>query len=209
LAKKALSIWVFSSFTFVALLHLIDAISALIFGNPMQILRLYPFIGVRLQGVAPLTYFWASAGVAAFFWGVTCLLAFENPVETFLNKILSDAKTQGAVETQLLEKKGEVLDAMYETIESSDETLREVRDLVCNVRAEAMQIPPLKEYVERIKTDLSGLRREIRRIEERAQFPNICPACSKPLMPEFNLCPYCGEGVRPKAAPILSLKDYK
>jgi len=130
-------------------------------------------------------------------------------VETFLNKVLSDAKKQSAVETQLLEDKSEVLDAMYETIESGNQILAQVKDLMHNVRTDVKEIQPLKEGLEKIKTELSSLKKELKKIEERIQFPNICPACGKPMLPEFNMCPYCGENIKLPKAPVISVKDYK
>jgi hypothetical protein len=70
-------------------------------------------------------------------------------VETFLNKILSDAKKQTASESQLLENKSELFDLMYETIESNSETLSQVKDLVRNVRVETKDIQPIKETMEK------------------------------------------------------------
>jgi RNA polymerase-binding transcription factor DksA len=209
LARKGVSVWVFSSLTFIALLHLIDALSALFFGTPIKILQLYPFVNEKLQTITPLTYFWISAAATAIFWGITCVIAFENPVEAFLNQMLSDAKTQSAVENQLLENKSEMLDAMFETLESSNESLAQVKDLVSNVRTEAKEIQPLKENIEKVRTELASLRKELKKIEEKVHFPNLCPACGKPLMPEFNICPYCGENVKLQKAPVLTLKDYK
>ncbi len=209
MAKKALTVWIFSSFTLMAILHLIDAASALFFGNPMNLLRLYPLASERLQAMQPSAYFWLSAAATFLLWGITCMIAFENPVEVFLNKILSDAKTQGAVETQLLESKGEILDAMFETIESSNQTLAQVKDIVHNVRVEAKEIQPLKESMERIRTEVGSLRKEIRKVEERMRFPNLCPVCGKSLMPEFNSCPYCGEKVRLQSPAVIAIKAFK
>jgi rRNA maturation endonuclease Nob1 len=209
LVKKGISIWLLSSVTVTALAHLIDATSALIFNTPIKLLQLYPLINEKLQTIPTTTYFWISTAATLILWGITCSIAFENPVETFLNKILSDAKTQGAVETQLLEDKSEVLDAMYETIESDNQTLAQVKDLMCNVRTDVKEIQQLKEGLEKIKTDLSNLRKEIKKIEEKIQFPNMCPACGKPLLPEFNMCPYCGENTKIPKAPVISVKDYK
>ena len=44
-----------------------------------------------------------------------------------------------------MESKSEVLDAMFETMEASNETLAQLKDLVCNVRTEAREIQPLRE----------------------------------------------------------------
>jgi rRNA maturation endonuclease Nob1 len=209
LVKKGITIWLSSTLTITALAHLIDATSALLFNTPIKLLQLYPLINEKLQTIPTTTYFWISTAATLILWGITCSIAFENPVETFLNKILSDAKTQGAVETQLLEDKSEVLDAMYETIESDNQTLAQVKDLMCNVRTDVKEIQQLKEGLEKIKTDLSNLRKEIKKIEEKIQFPNMCPACGKPLLPEFNMCPYCGENTKIPKAPVISVKDYK
>lgn len=209
MARKGLSVWLFSSMTFIALLHLLDAISALFFNNSIKLLQLYPFVGAKLQSIAPSTYFWATIVTTLILWGITCGIAFENPVDTFLNKILSDAKVHSTVETQLLESKSEVLDAMFETIDASSETLAQVKDLICNVRTEAREIQPLRESIDNMKADLGGLRREFKRIQENVIFSKVCPACGKSLMPEFNMCPYCGESIRPMEAPVFTIKSYR
>lgn len=209
MAKKGLSVWIFSSMTFIALLHMIDAISALVFGNPIKILQIYPVLGDKLQGIAPTMYFWTSSIGVLILWAITCLIVFENPVETFLNKILSDAKTQGAVESQLLESKSEVLDVMLENVESSNQTLSQIKDLICNVRTEAKEIQPLRDAIENLKTEMSGLRREIKRIGEKAELPSVCLACGQPLMADYNMCPYCGEKTKVRRTPLISLRDYK
>jgi hypothetical protein len=204
-----LSAWAYSSLTFVALMHLLDASSAFIFNNPMRLLQLYPFVGQQLQSIPASMYFCVSAIFSVLLWGITCGVIFENPVETFLNKILSDAKTHSSVETQLLDSKSEVLDAMYETMEASSNTLVQLKDLVCNVRTEAKEIQPLRESIESMKTDMSNLKKEIRRIGENVPLPNSCHTCGRPLMPEFNMCPYCGENVRPRDPPVLTLKNLR
>jgi methyl-accepting chemotaxis protein len=209
LTKKGISIWLFSSLTFIALLHLAEAISVLVFNNEIRLLKLYPFINEKLQAITPITYFWVSAAATFILWGITCAIAFENPVETFLNKILSDAKTQGTVEAQLLEEKSEILDSMNETIESNNEILAQVRDLICNVRTEVKEIHPLKENLEKMKTELGSLRKETKKLEDKVNFQILCPTCGKPLLPEFKICPYCGEDMKRHQASVITLKDYK
>jgi ribosomal protein L32 len=208
LARKGVTVWLFSSLTVFSLIHLIEATSVLLFNYPVRLLQLYPLIGEKLQTIPPAIYFWATAAATMILWGITCVIVFENPVEAFLNKILSDAKKQGSVESQLLEQKSEVLDMMSETIETNGELLAQVADTVHNVRAEVKDIQPIKDTVDKIKTELNGLRREVKKLEGKEKL-NICPVCGKPLLPEFKICPYCGEQQRLKQTPMITVKDYK
>jgi hypothetical protein len=188
--------------------HLVEAISVLFFNNQTHLLQLYPFIGGALQAIPPTIYFMASAASTLVFWGVTCAVAFDSPVEQFLNKILSDAKKQSVVEAQTVAEKGEVLDAMYETIEASNETLSHVVDIVHNVRTEVKGIQPLTLAVENIKTELGNLKKEVRRIDDKGRLPLLCATCGKPLSPEFKLCPFCGESTK-LPADIIAAKAYR
>ena len=209
MSKKGIIVWLFSSLTFIALIHLIEAASALIFNNEIHLLQIYPFIGEKLQTITPLTYFIASATATLILWGITCAAAFTNPVETFLNKILSDAKKQNTAETQMLEDKSEILDVMNETIEASNEILAQVRDMIYNVRTEVKEIQPLKEGIEKMKAEISSLRKEFKKLEEKSHFPKLCPTCGKPLLPEFKICPYCGENIKLLQENIVPLNQYK
>jgi polyhydroxyalkanoate synthesis regulator phasin len=209
LAKKGISVWLFSSLTFVALIHLIDAISVLVFNSQIKLFQLYPFINEKLQTIMPNTYFWVSAITTFILWGITCAIAFENPVETFLNKILSDAGKQGAVETQVLDEKSELLDAMNETVEMNNTLLAQIKDMTYNVRTEVKEIQPLTENVEKLETELSRLKREFKKFEENVKRPNKCPMCGKPILPEFKVCPYCGENLKLLPEAVIALKDYR
>ena len=82
-------------------------------------------------------------------------------------------------------------------------------DLFYNIRTESKEIHPLKESMERTLTELATLKRGMRRIDEKMTFPGLCAACGKPLMPEFNVCPYCGESAKLQHPPIIKLRDYK
>ncbi|MEM2118625.1 MAG: zinc ribbon domain-containing protein [Candidatus Bathyarchaeia archaeon] len=208
MAKKGITIWLFSSLTFIALLHLIDAIYAITSNTPIKLLQLYPIPNDKLQTITPTIYFWITTAATLILWGITCTIAFENPVETFLNKILSDAKTQSATENQILENKSEILDAMYETIESSNTTLAAIKDMVCNVRGDVKEMQPLKENVEKIKTELTQLKKELKKVEEKIHFQIFCPDCKKPLLPEFKICPYCGKDVNLLTRKV-AIKEYR
>ena len=206
--KKGIAIWLFSTLTFIALIHLIDAASALLFNNPIQLLQLYPFINQQLQQIPIDIYLYVSAASTAIMWGITCLVAFDNPVETFLNKILSDAKKQTATEAQILESKSEIFDQIYETIESDSETLAQVKDLTRNMRAEVKDIQPIKETIEKTRTELKSVKKQMTALEEKLLFTIVCPACGKLLRPDFKLCPYCGENIQLQQKMIV-VKDYK
>jgi rRNA maturation endonuclease Nob1 len=208
LAKKGLCVWLFSSLTFISLVHLTDAISVLFFNGQTHLLQLYPFIGEKLQAISPTAYFLASAASTLVFWGITCAVAFDSPVEQFLNRILSDAKKQSTVEAQMVSDKSEVLDAMYETMEASNETLSHVVDVVYNVRTEVKGIQPLTLTVENIKTELGNLKKEVKRMEGKERLPLLCAACGKPLSPEFKLCPFCGENLKLPEG-IVAAKAYR
>ncbi|NWF87620.1 zinc ribbon domain-containing protein [Candidatus Bathyarchaeota archaeon] len=209
MAKKGISVWLFSSLTVISIAHLIDAFFALVLNSGIRLLQLYPLVGDKLQSITPIAYFWISAAASLILWGITCVIAFTNPVEAFLNKILSDAKTQTAVEAQLLEEKGEILDVMSETIESNNQILANVKDIIYNIRTEVKSITPLNESIEKMKTEISTLKKEIKKLEEKLYFPIMCPACGKPLMPEFKMCPYCGEDMKLHQTSVIALKEYK
>jgi hypothetical protein len=208
LRKKGIAIWLFSTLTFITLIHLIDAASAVLFNNPMQLLQLYPFINQQLQQIPTYAYFYISAASTVILWAITCLIAFDNPVETFLNKILSDVKNQTTTEAQILESKSDLFDLMYETVESDSETLAQVKDLMRNVRAEVKDIQPMKETMEKTRTELGSLKRQLKTLEEKLLFTVVCPACGKMLRPDFKLCPYCGESITFQEKMIM-VKDYK
>jgi hypothetical protein len=208
LRKKGIAIWLFSTLTFITLIHLIDAASAVLFNNPMQLLQLYPFINQQLQQIPTYAYFYISAASTVILWAITCLIAFDNPVETFLNKILSDVKNQTTTEAQILESKSDLFDLMYETVESDSETLAQVKDLMRNVRAEVKDIQPMKETMEKTRTELGSLKRQLKTLEVKLLFTIVCPACGKMLRPDFKLCPYCGESITLQEKMIM-VKDYK
>jgi rRNA maturation endonuclease Nob1 len=193
----------------VSVAHLVEAIYVLISGSQIKLLQLYPLVGGYLGNISPVLYLWLSAGASLIFWGVTCGIAFENPLEKLLKKTLADAKQQSAVEAHIVEDKSEILDAMYETIESSSETIASVKDMICNVRSEVKEIPPLSTTVDLIRMELNDLAKDVEKLEANVKYSYVCLACGKPLLPEFKICPYCGEDAKLLRTPIIAVTDQK
>ncbi len=181
--------------------------------QPNKLLTLYPYIGARLQAmVTPSTYLYLSGAATLILWAITCLVVFENPVETFLNKILSDARRQSQTETQAVEDKSELLDAMYENSESQQETLAHVKDLICVVRSDVKDIEPLKQMMEKTASEITNLKATMRRMESNIVYTQTCTTCGEPVRLEFKFCPHCAQptkGVQLPMAPVINLKNYK
>ena len=97
---------------------------------------------------------------------------------------------------------------MYETTESNNEKLAQVQDLMHNIRVEVKDIQPVREMMERTRTELGNLKRHIKTLEEKLLFTIICSACGKMLRPDFKLCPYCGESITLQEKMIV-VKDHK
>lgn len=209
MSKKGMGVWIFSTLTAITAAHLIDAANAILFDKSTVLLQLYPVAKEKLEAITPPIYFLISATATFILWGITCAIAFQNPVEAFLNKVLSDAKKQSMVESQLLEQKSELLDSMNETVEMNNEILSHVKDVIYNIRAEVKEIQPLKEGLEKIKAELSYLKREIKGFEEKLHYPKVCVSCGKPILPEFKICPYCGEALKPAQEKIIPLEKYR
>ena len=209
MASKGFSIWILSSLTFLSVAHLVEAIYVFTSGTQIKLLQLYPLVGGYLSNISPVVYLWLSAGASLIFWGITCGVAFDNPLEKILKKALMDAKQQSIAEAHMVEDKSEILDAMYDTIESSNDTIASVKDMICNVRSEVKEIQPLSTTVDLIRMELNDLAKDVEKLEANVKYSYVCLACGKPLLPEFKICPYCGEDAKLLRTPVIAVTDQK
>jgi hypothetical protein len=187
-----MKIWILSTLTFASLIHTIDAAVAFLSTGQPQLPKMYPFIGEYLTQIPTDFYLYGSIAFTMATWGLTCLIAFNSPLEAFLNRTLTDMQMQTERDEQVLEDKSDFFDSMYESMEESRRELGQTYDLVRNLRVEVKDIQKMKETFEKIRTELSGLKKEIRILEEKMIFPLLCKTCRKPLRADFRLCPYCG-----------------
>jgi uncharacterized OB-fold protein len=77
-----------------------------------------------------------------------------------------------------------------------------------NVRAEVKDIQPLKETMEKTRTELCSIKKQMKTLEEKLLFNIVCPACGKMLRPDFKLCPYCGDSITLQEK-MIAVTDYK
>jgi type II secretory pathway component PulF len=90
MGKRGITVWIFSSLSFLAAIHTLEAILALFFNTEVILLKSYPIINTL--NLNPATYLLASTAATISIWGITCKTAVETPVERFLDTMLSDAK---------------------------------------------------------------------------------------------------------------------
>ena len=135
--KKCITIWLLTSLTFIFLVHFIEALAVIVLNNPIRLPQVYPLIGEALRTMSPIAYFYLTAAITAFLWGITCLIAFHNPVEVYLNK-------HKANEAEFQENSS-LIDRMCETVESDHHTLSQLKDLMRNVQAEVKEMQTAKQ----------------------------------------------------------------
>jgi hypothetical protein len=189
---KGLAVWVFGSLTFLAVLHVLEAFFALTMNGSVVLLRLYPFSSL-FGAVDVVVYFWVSLAVASVLWGVTCIIALRNPLDTWLNMILRNAQSKNEDEVSIVSAKGNVLDMMNEGLLNNAVELGNVKDLVANVRAEVVGLRGLQDVVSGVKSDLVSLKASLKKLESDLARSVVCPACGRGVQPDFRICPYCGE----------------
>ena len=207
MGKRGVTVWIFSSLSFLAAIHALEAILALFFNTETILLKSYPIINTL--NINPVTYLLASTAVTIAIWGITCKTAVETPVERFLDTMLSDAKRQSEIECEMVEDNRSVLDMMCETITENNKVIAQTRDITYNVRSELVNLRSLPEETERLSAEIEELKKELKNLKENFKKPNLCPSCGNIVLPRFKVCPYCGENlyITPEKA-VKMLKTY-
>ncbi len=175
-------VWIFGFLTFLAVLHTFLAALASFLGNADLLMKLYPF--KNLFGELDIgTYFLASLVVVFILFGITCAVAFHNPIEALINKTLAEVESEENPGDNTLESKASALEMINDTLTSNSVVLQSVKDDVNAVRYE----------MSNLKTRLDKLEKEMTKLTKLMK----CPSCSKDISPDFKLCPFCGELLHP------------
>jgi len=161
--------------TFLAILHTFVAVLSLVLGNPDFLLKLYP-VKDLFGDVDIETYFVGSLVSTFILFGITCAVAFRNPIEDLINKTLAEVESEENPGDHALESKASVLEMISDTLTSNSVVLQSVKDDVNTVRYE----------VSSVKSRLDNLEKELTKSLK-------CPSCKKDISPDFKLCPFCGE----------------
>ncbi|MCK5628555.1 hypothetical protein KAI12_03730 [Candidatus Bathyarchaeota archaeon] len=90
-----------------------------------------------------------------------------------MNYVISGAKETNEVEDQVVQEKSELLDAMNETIIGSNLLLGEIKDWVCNIRAEVKEVQPLRECLEEMKLELGDVKTNMEKLKEIQLLKNL------------------------------------
>jgi hypothetical protein len=191
---KGVAVWILGSLTFLALLHVLEAFFALTQNGSITLLWFYPFSG-WFGTVDVVVYFWGSLIAASVLWGLTCIVALRSPLDTLLSRILRDAQSENEEEISILSAKGNFLEVMNESVIHNTVELNNMKDLLQNVRAEMVNMRPLIDVVERVKSDVTSVKTTLKKLETNMQKNRICPACGRDVQFDFRICPYCGENL--------------
>jgi len=208
--KKSIVVWIFGCLTFFAGLHTFDAVLSLASNtdNAGSLLQLYPFYNQIKETIGKLdavTYFWLSLVSTLAFMGVTCSLAFYDPILAYVKKVISETKVDDAQADPRLDSELTALAMINESLTTHGILLNKVKN----------ELGPLKDGINALKIDMTRLRGKIGGLETDLAKLRKCPACGKDVLPQFKFCPHCGEKLSlyvlvrrlPKQGPVLTKKE--
>jgi DNA-directed RNA polymerase subunit RPC12/RpoP len=184
--KKGITVWIFGFLTFLAVLHTFDAVLSFTLGGTNLLLELNPFYGLiynMLGEIDAAPYFWTSIIFTFVLLGMSCVIAFNDPIAAFINRVISDAKSEENPADLNLESGINAFEMINDSVTSNSILLNKIKDSAENVRdsvnAVKIELKLLGAKLGKLNPDLTNIRK--------------CPSCGKDVSPDFKLCPYCGE----------------
>ncbi len=116
-------------------------------------------------------------------FGMSCVIAFHDPIAAFINRVISDAKSEENPVDLHLESGINVFEMINDSVASNSILLNKVKESTENVR----------DSINAVKAELMMLGAKLGKMETDLETPRKCPSCGKDVLPDFKLCPYCGE----------------
>lgn len=184
--KKGIGVWIFGFLTFLGVLHTFDAVLSFTLGGTNSLLKLNPFYGLiynMFGGIDAASYFWASIIFTFVLFGISCVIAFHDPIAAFINRVISDAKSEENPADLHLESGINVFEMINDSVTSNSILLNKIKDSMENV----------KDSINAVKIELKTLGPSLGKLETGLSPVRKCPSCGKDVSPDFKVCPYCGE----------------
>lgn len=199
MVKRGTLVCIFGTLSFLASIHVFDALVSLFFDKQTILLRMYPIIGSL--NIESLNYLVGSLIMTSVLMMVTFRLAFSSPLENYLNMVMSSANMMNEAESELVNTNRSVLDMICESIMDISKVIGQTRDITYNVKSELVNLRPMPEKTEELSAEIEEVKKEIIMLKENFKKQISCPSCGSIILARFKICPYCGESLQ------LSLKQ--
>ena len=181
-AKKGVGVWIFGFLAFLGVLHTFDAVLSYTFEGTNSLLKLNPLYGLIYEMFGEIdaaSYFWGSIVFTFVFFGMSCAIAFHDPVATFINKVISDAKSGENPADVHMELGIDAFEMISDSVTSNSVLLNKLKESTENVR----------DGVNALKIELMTLGAKLGKFETNLNTSKRCPSCGKDVLPEYKVCP--------------------
>lgn len=185
-AKKGVGVWISGFLAFLGILHTFDAVISYTFGGTNSLLKLNPLYGLIYEMFGEIdaaSYFWVSMVFTFALFGMSCAIAFHDPVATFINKVISDAKLAENPADVHMESGMDAFEMISDSVTSNSVLLNKLKESTKNVG----------DSVNALRVELMTLGAKLGKLETNLNTSKSCPSCGKDVLPEYKVCPYCGE----------------
>ena len=92
---------------------------------------------------------------------MTFRLAFSNPLDCFIEKILSDANSVNEAECEMVTDNRSILDMMCESITHISQVLAQTKDITFNVRSELTNLRSIPETTQFLSEEIKEVKKNL------------------------------------------------
>jgi len=122
-------------------------------------LNLYPL--VSSLNVQSLNHLSISITFTSILMAMTFRLAFSNPLDCFIEKILSDANSVNEAECEMVTDNRSILDMMCESITHISQVLAQTKDITFNVRSELTNLRSILETTQSLSEEIKEVKKNL------------------------------------------------